>query len=365
MTTYNALTEGCYGDGVHDDTSALQTILDALTASDKLYLPAGSYLLSYPGIAPPSGAYVYGVGPTSILYHPDDGEYRNMIELSGVTSCTMRDLKIMSSLAGTASKVRGIHGNGSAVNVTLRRITLDRLQYGIKIDGTGNSGWDVDGITCPKGAVGDDGICMPLFMEGVSDSTFSRMWLWANSVETGDHHLYIAANCTDIDFSQIVCVGGVGHDLHLYGAEVGSESARLAFSNVVLIDPAWSGVGVYGPYTAITFDGLYGTATDMNSAPWFGVSGVCGVTVNRFALNVRGGNTAYLCYSAMDTGGACAFSAGSVNNSAQLPTGLSTGAGKVAATVSAVVVSGDGPRAQMNLSKGRAIVTPLRGRATI
>lgn len=121
MTTYNALTEGCYGDGVHDDTSALQTILDALTASDKLYLPAGSYLLSYPGIAPPSGAYVYGVGPTSILYHPDDGEYRNMIELSGVTSCTMRDLKIMSSLAGTASKVRGIHGNGSAVNVTLRR----------------------------------------------------------------------------------------------------------------------------------------------------------------------------------------------------------------------------------------------------
>lgn len=361
MTTYNALTEGCYGDGAHDDTSTIQSLIDSLTSADKLYLPAGTYLLSSPGLALGSDCCIYGDGTTSVLYFPDDGEYRVILGLDTVDNVSISDMKIMSDLPGTSSKVRGIQSQGGATSITLRSLTFDYLEYGIKIDGTGNSGWDVDEVSMPEGTT-SQGVRMPIFMQGTTNSTFRDMSLWANSVETGDHHFYIANGCSNLAFTNIECIGGVGHVFHLYGATEESPSSDITFTNVRIINPAWYGIHINEYYTRCVFNGVYGTCTSMGGAAWIQFYGATSSNlVTDFLFKTTGGGTSYFLFNQVAAGNTPnTISNGKMYNSRISGDGLYNAEDAPALVIANVSVSESGPPAA---SRTETFLAPNRSKS--
>jgi hypothetical protein len=65
--TLNAKTEGAIGDGIADDTAALQAALDSLIDGGVLTIPAGTYIISSPLTIPRNGIIVRGAGRSTTI----------------------------------------------------------------------------------------------------------------------------------------------------------------------------------------------------------------------------------------------------------------------------------------------------------
>ena len=123
--TYNAKTDyGCVGNGVTDDTTALQNAVNAAAAADRvLIIPSGTYIVS--SLAPTTNLRVVGMGPATILKlkASSTGGIFRATPGSPVTNVYIADLYVDGNKANAASSVDHFRMGGA--NITLERVRIE------------------------------------------------------------------------------------------------------------------------------------------------------------------------------------------------------------------------------------------------
>lgn len=105
----NAQDFGAVGDGVADDTSAIQAALDSVSSGIVL-IPAGLYNVT--SLTMPNGVSLVGEGPYASVLRETNA---TATTISAGISNTIKDLKIISSVARTAGFYINISGNGCLI----------------------------------------------------------------------------------------------------------------------------------------------------------------------------------------------------------------------------------------------------------
>lgn len=119
----NVVNYGAVGDGVADDTEAVQGALDAAVGR-ALYLPPGNY--SVTSLQVPSNSSIYGAAGASRITFVSNGLSDNeRMRLDGVSDVHLRDLIVSESgVTGRTGKYGTISSNGS-VRITLENMEVD------------------------------------------------------------------------------------------------------------------------------------------------------------------------------------------------------------------------------------------------
>ena len=209
-----------------DDWRAIDTAMAAAArAGQALYLPAGTYRVS-DEFSPPDGLTVYGDGPSSVIYLPDNGELRFIFHRSNPERVTLRDLTLKGD--GYTGNSSGLYLYG-ARDCTLQNLTFEQLWYGMKLGDAYRPAqrWTITDVTAVK--------CrMPMYIQDVEDSTFTRLSLEGMRVDQGfDHCIYMSEGCYRLTFTDCTLIGGGGYGLHLYSGG-GGTSSDIAFDNLTI-----------------------------------------------------------------------------------------------------------------------------------
>ena len=226
-SSLNVTDYGAVGDGVTDDTGAIQRAIDAWPAKGTVVLPAGTFRVNST-VYLKSGITITGAGPgQTILYMPRQSSPTAILLGSGTSGVTVTGLTLCGSGAFTGNEY-GISMAG-AEDCTLSDLHLDDLRFGIKL-GAGNmsSGWTVSDIVARDCRVA-------LFLASCRNSTFTRLDLHGeyqpNNVH--DHTVYIERDVTHCTFTNCTFSGGAGWALQFWGGENGATH-HLTFNNTTV-----------------------------------------------------------------------------------------------------------------------------------
>lgn len=215
---------GAIGNGITDDTRAIQKALDTGAAiKSAIYFPAGTYkttsylyLKSNMHLEGAEGSILYGAGSGKILY-----------AWNGGYNISVKNLTIKGNYtAGQDTSTDGIAFNG-VTNSTFSGLTMYGLHYGIAIG---------SGATCKNIKIDSCSVtkCVePLYMANVDSSSFSNLTLQADKFSTNQWHgIYICHDVNNSSFENIDISGGSGYCLQLWNDE-GSNN-YLTFNNISL-----------------------------------------------------------------------------------------------------------------------------------
>lgn len=152
----NVKDHGATGDGVTDDTAAIQAAIQAAPGGATVYLPTGAYLITPPLLVTRSNLTIAGDGDTTVLRYAGD---QRGIQVGGAGTTrhvTLRSFRITSghttgaSVAGRgAVMIEGDSGSTSEIQVT-----------GVVVDAVGTSGFvasGASGVTLTNATVRDVG----------------------------------------------------------------------------------------------------------------------------------------------------------------------------------------------------------------
>lgn len=237
---------GARGDGVSDDTLALQRAIDARPTGGSVTVPAGVYSVSS-SISLRSNVSLEGVPGQTVLTMPAQrsegrfiliGDLLSNVNVSGITF----------RASGYTDKVSGIFMVG-AQSCTAHDLVFEGLDFGMKLgSGAGAVGWVVTDIVARD-------CFMPLFMAKIQDSTFANLDLEAVRYSNQQHALYVERDCFRLTFDDVVLRGGGGYCLHLY-AESGA-SHHITFTNLTAdATDGRYGLVIGGRFSDLSFTGL-------------------------------------------------------------------------------------------------------------
>lgn len=213
---------GAVGDGLTDDTLALQK---ALAAHDAVYVPAGTYLLSQPLVLR-AGQTLTGAGQSAIL---KANAAVNILELVG-DYITVRDLR----LEGGSVGIRLFGRDRPCVNNSVSDVTIWQAQTGILLDGHTDQAkptyWNnfdrvlvaqpgVNGIHLTRGGAGDT----------PNANRFHQCRVYSLGAALSGHGLYVeqgSFNNSFIDFEANV------HPSAQACVRVGAGSNKTLFVNL-------------------------------------------------------------------------------------------------------------------------------------
>ena len=131
---------GAVGDGVADDTTAIQNALNALSSGGSIYVPSGTYkitnLLSFY-----SSQLFIGNGPTSIIEYAEvsPASTKPVLQISGKTNTVVSDICVKVN-PNTYQTARTLNIENSSVNCVYQNIKL--------IGGGGNAAYIADSTNC-------------------------------------------------------------------------------------------------------------------------------------------------------------------------------------------------------------------------
>lgn len=138
----NVLDYGAVGNGVADDTQAIQ---DAIDANDSVYFPSGTYWCD--GVTIPSNRLLFGDGASSIIFQPFSASVQGVLYANSgsssayIENITIRDLKLLGDVvAGGFFEFRHLIAMNGVKNCLIERCFVEGfLGDGIYI-GSGNVG---------------------------------------------------------------------------------------------------------------------------------------------------------------------------------------------------------------------------------
>ncbi|MBA8910142.1 right-handed parallel beta-helix repeat-containing protein [Aminobacter ciceronei] len=162
-TWFNVLAFGAIGNGVADDTVAIQAAIDAAAAigGGTVYFPASSYLVSEG-----STATVAIMVSTNDIYLAGDGAGASIIRLANNQNCNIISVDGGASLL-TGGGIRGLEIDGNRTNQNAGHgIRLDWASNFVIQDfyvhdayhyGIGAQGGEISGVTITRGLIKDTG----------------------------------------------------------------------------------------------------------------------------------------------------------------------------------------------------------------
>ncbi len=215
---------GAQGDGVSDDSQAIQKAIDACPAGGTVALPAGTYAISAP-LGLKSRVSLQGAGvDQTVLTMPAQTSRQYMLYAENVSDLTLSDLTLRAG--GYRDNVSGLSLPG-AQNCKAINLHFEGLVYGMKLgSGSVASGWEISDIVIRDTE-------MPMYVSYVHDSSFTRLDLQAvHLATTGDHAMYLERENRRLTFNDCALYGGSGYCLQLY-LETGSSS-DISFNNLLL-----------------------------------------------------------------------------------------------------------------------------------
>lgn len=133
---YNVQGYGAVGDGVTDDTVAIQATINAASNAGGgiVWLPAGTYLIS-DALVIPMGVYIVGAGPrATTIYNNQDGNAFELTETSTVYHSGIVNLKINGPASPATNKTAVYLKN--CLGIAVDNVVIDNHDIGITIDGT-------------------------------------------------------------------------------------------------------------------------------------------------------------------------------------------------------------------------------------
>jgi hypothetical protein len=270
---------GAVGDGLADDSGAIQEAIDAADPGNWVIVPPGTYLIES-GLTLRSHVSMAGTDATFYMRARD--ERTPLLRADGTEGVSIEGLELRSDFVAPHSYVIGIQGGDGVAELTIRDLKTTNLYYGIAVGGSG-SGRDleVDGHI----SRGDD---QSIYLAYTARAVLRNLDLEVRSDRTKlEHHLYIDKGNEDLLFENVELIGGVGYAVHLYAnsEDSGDRGRRVTFRNLRI--DANEGIVVWG-YDDVRFEGLE-VAVKSRDAPVV-VNTTDGLTLDGFEL--RGGRWA-------------------------------------------------------------------------
>ncbi len=250
---FNVLDYGATGNGVSDDTTAIQTAINSVPSSGgTVVFPAGTYKISS-ALVVRSNLILEGVGDGASVI-AQSSTTANGLTGSDVTRVTLADLTVRGPGSGTG---RGIvftrSANPATVSLALARMTVTYFGgtgielsnpivstfTGVTSADNGNHGWDIHGVS-----------------GGAAGTSCSFVSCYADTVTNAGFHLDTMAYCSFVGCAADNC--GIGYEVTGIGSQsisftgCGAESAvdrGTGYNGYGWKINAAIGVGLFNPFT--------------------------------------------------------------------------------------------------------------------
>ncbi len=251
--SFSVLDYGAKGDGVTNDSAAIQQAIDAAApVAGTVVFPAGTFRVNS-SVHPRSNVTIQGTPGQSILYMAAQSGQTFIMDSKDLSNVTITGLTFRSD--GYAGNVGGIFLSG-AQNCRASNLRLEGLYRGMKL-GSGNmgSGWVISDIVARS--------CLaPLYISYVRDSAFTRLDLEAVRMvgSNQQHSIYVEGEVRRCTFTDCTLSGGSGYTLQLYLS--GGSSSDLTFDGLSLDSTA----GRYPLVIGSGFSNVTFTDTTMKTA---------------------------------------------------------------------------------------------------
>ena len=244
---------GAKGDGVSDDTQAIERAIDARSSGGTVTIPAGTYILTSPVLLQ-SNITMKGAGMgETILYMPGDGDGAAMLRTyadSEMSNTTISDMTLRSDLPEKHVIAISL---ANYSNVTIERVRVENAHYALKAD-TKGSNLTVRDFTARN--------CGQLYISRLTGGAFENLDLEMVTyhVESNAlHAIYLEGGNHKLRFNDVRAVGGSGWTVQLYSDTISSDDIVFDGLDVtgrpVVIDDKFSDVTIRN-FTAVAEEGV-------------------------------------------------------------------------------------------------------------
>ena len=264
---------GAMGDGITDDTAAIQAAVNAAGSTKLCYFPAGTYIISSPITLISGGSYI-GAGWSSIIKQANGANQTRLLQWpSGTNSnCLMADLMIDGNRTNnTGATTYGLYGfalqYSSFRNVRVQQVNGDGWRLDGASGGFANTTSTVHMENCWAYGNGNNGVVFTSFAADVHVHGGDFGFNGASAITLQ------AGSCSIRDAVLWGTTGGVG-------LLVGGPSNQITNCNIEGNSEHGISVNQFGSYSLITGCKLYANSGSGNGiADGISVNGVSGSPV--------------------------------------------------------------------------------------